>query len=130
MRDIGLRDAKLDRGLVLWFPAPASFTGEDMAWAAAVCSARKACNLAASVLSCKASMYDQRTSLSDQVVDDVRRVLGEKVYTTIIPRNVRVAESPSHGKPVLLYDYRCSGSQAYIQLASEVIERERRMRAA
>jgi len=76
------------------------------------------------------TMYDQRTSLSDQVVDDVRRVLGEKVYTTVIPRNVRVAESPSHGKPVLLYDYRCSGSQAYIQLASEVIERERRMRAA
>ena len=61
---------------------------------------------------------------------DVRQVLGEKVYTTMIPRNVRVAESPSHGKPVLLYDYRCSGSQAYIQLASEVIERERRMRAA
>ncbi|HXG78970.1 MAG TPA: ParA family protein [Methyloceanibacter sp.] len=76
------------------------------------------------------TMYDQRTSLSDQVVDDVRRVLGEKVYTTVIPRNVRVAESPSHGKPVLLYDYRCTGSQAYIQLASEVIERERRMRAA
>jgi chromosome partitioning protein len=76
------------------------------------------------------TMYDQRTSLSDQVVEDVRRVLGDKVYTTIIPRNVRVAESPSHGKPVLLYDYRCSGSQAYIQLASEVIERERRMRAA
>jgi len=76
------------------------------------------------------TMYDQRTSLSDQVVDDVRRVLGDKVYATIIPRNVRVAESPSHGKPVLLYDYRCSGSQAYIQLASEVIERERQMRAA
>jgi chromosome partitioning protein len=76
------------------------------------------------------TMYDQRTSLSDQVVDDVRRVLGDKVYATIIPRNVRVAESPSHGKPVLLYDYRCSGSQAYIRLASEVIERERRMRAA
>jgi chromosome partitioning protein len=76
------------------------------------------------------TMYDQRTSLSDQVVDDVRRVLGEKVYATVIPRNVRVAESPSHGKPVLLYDYRCSGSQAYIRLASEVIERERRMRAA
>ena len=76
------------------------------------------------------TMYDQRTSLSDQVVEDVRRVLGEKVYATIIPRNVRVAESPSHGKPVLLYDYRCTGSQAYIQLASEVIERERRMRAA
>jgi chromosome partitioning protein len=76
------------------------------------------------------TMYDQRTTLADQVVDDVRRVLGDKVYATIIPRNVRVAESPSHGKPVLLYDYRCSGSQAYIRLASEVIERERRMRAA
>jgi chromosome partitioning protein len=76
------------------------------------------------------TMYDQRTSLSEQVVDDVRRVLGDKVYATIIPRNVRVAESPSHGKPVLLYDYRCSGSQAYIRLASEVIERERRIRAA
>ena len=76
------------------------------------------------------TMYDQRTSLADQVVDDVRRVLGDKVYATIIPRNVRIAESPSHGKPVLLYDYRCSGSQAYIRLASEVIERERRMRAA
>jgi chromosome partitioning protein len=76
------------------------------------------------------TMYDQRTSLSDQVVEDVRRVLGEKVYATIIPRNVRVAESPSHGKPVLLYDYRCTGSQAYIRLASEVIERERRIRAA
>ncbi|MEM7192951.1 MAG: ParA family protein [Pseudomonadota bacterium] len=76
------------------------------------------------------TMYDQRTSLSDQVVEDVRAVLGDKVYTTVIPRNVRVAESPSHGKPVLLYDYKCTGSQAYIQLASEVIERERRIRAA
>ena len=76
------------------------------------------------------TMYDQRPSLSDQVVDDVRAVLGDKVYTTVIPRNVRVAESPSHGKPVLLYDYKCTGSQAYIQLASEVIERERRIRAA
>nr|MDJ0511906.1 chromosome partitioning protein ParA [Methyloceanibacter sp.] len=65
-----------------------------------------------------------------QVVQDVRDVLGDKVYTTVIPRNVRVAESPSHGKPVLLYDYKCSGSQAYIQLASEVIERERRIKAA
>ena len=75
-------------------------------------------------------MYDQRTSLSDQVMEDVRAVLGDKVYSTVIPRNVRVAESPSHGKPVLLYDYKCTGSQAYIQLASEVIERERRMCAA
>jgi len=76
------------------------------------------------------TMYDQRTSLSDQVVQDVRDVLGDKVYETVIPRNVRVAESPSHGKPVLLYDYKCTGSQAYIQLASEVIERERRIKAA
>ena len=76
------------------------------------------------------TMYDQRTSLSDLVVDDVRRALGDKVFTTVIPRNVRVAESPSHGKPVLLYDYRCAGSQAYINLASEVIERERGVRAA
>ena len=72
-----------------------------------------------------------RLGLETEVTaDDVRRVLGDKVYATIIPRNVRIAESPSHGKPVLLYDYRCSGSQAYIRLASEVIERERRMRAA
>src|SRR5690349_5077746 len=76
------------------------------------------------------TMYDQRTSLSDQVVEDVRRVLGDKVYATIITRNVRVAESPSHGKPVLLHDYRCSGSQAYSKRAAAVIERERRMRAA
>jgi chromosome partitioning protein len=76
------------------------------------------------------TMYDQRTSLSEQVVQDVRGYMGDKVYRTVIPRNVRIAESPSHGKPVLLYDYRCPGSQAYIQLASEVIERERRIRAA
>jgi chromosome partitioning protein len=76
------------------------------------------------------TMYDQRTALSDQVVEDVRGALGDKVYATVIPRNVRVAESPSHGKPVLLYDYRCAGSQAYIKLASEVIERERRTQAA
>ena len=74
------------------------------------------------------TMYDKRNSLSAQVAEDVRNVLGDKVYQTIIPRNVRVSEAPSHGKPVLLYDQRCAGSQAYIRLASEIIKREREMR--
>ncbi len=60
----------------------------------------------------------------------MRRFMGEKVYDTMIPRNVRVSEAPSHGKPVLLYDLKCSGSQAYLRLASEVIQREKRLRAA
>lgn len=75
-------------------------------------------------------MYDPRTNLSSQVRGEVSEHMGELVFDTLIPRNVRLSEAPSHGKPVLLYDYRCSGSQAYIRLASEVIERERRMRAA
>ena len=65
-----------------------------------------------------------------QVVADVRQFMGDKVYETIIPRNVRVSEAPSHGKPVLLYDLKCTGSQAYLKLASEVIQREHRLRAA
>lgn len=76
------------------------------------------------------TMFDARNNLATQVVDDVRRFMGEKVYDTIIPRNVRISEAPSHGKPVLLYDLKCSGSQAYLKLASEVIQRERRLRAA
>jgi chromosome partitioning protein len=76
------------------------------------------------------TMFDKRNSLSDQVAQDVREVLGDKVYETVIPRNVRVSEAPSHGKPVLLYDHACVGSQAYIRLASEVIRRERGLRAA
>lgn len=71
------------------------------------------------------TMYDRRNSLTEQVADDVRSVLGEKVYQTVIPRNVRISEAPSHGRPVLLYDHTCVGSQAYIKLASEVIQRER-----
>lgn len=71
------------------------------------------------------TMYDNRNKLSSQVVDDVRSVMGDMVYKTIIPRNVRISEAPSHGKPVLLYDYKCQGSRAYLQLASEVIQRER-----
>lgn len=76
------------------------------------------------------TMFDRRNSLSEQVAQDVRDVLGEKVYQTVIPRNVRIAEAPSHGKPVLLYDYACAGSQAYVRLASEIIRRERELRAA
>jgi len=69
------------------------------------------------------TMYDQRNNLSDMVAADVRRHFGAKVYTTMIPRNVRISEAPSHGMPVLLYDPRCAGSQAYIQLAGEMIRR-------
>ena len=64
------------------------------------------------------------------MAQDVRSVLGDKVYDTVIPRNVRISEAPSHGKPVLLYDADCWGAQAYIKLASEVIRRERDLRAA
>ncbi len=71
------------------------------------------------------TMFDPMNSLSSQVATDVRSYLGEKVYDTVIPRNVRVSEAPSHGKPVLLYDLKCTGSQAYLKLASEVIQRER-----
>jgi chromosome partitioning protein len=76
------------------------------------------------------TMYDPRNSFAGQVVADVRAFMGDKVYDTVIPRNVRVSEAPSHGKPVLLYDLKCSGSQAYLKLASEVIQREGRWRAA
>jgi chromosome partitioning protein len=66
------------------------------------------------------TMYDQRNNLSEQVAADVRRHFGDKVYATMIPRNVRVSEAPSHGLPALLYDPRCAGSQAYAQLAAEM----------
>lgn len=76
------------------------------------------------------TMFDPRNKLATQVVADVRGHMGEKVYDTVIPRNVRVSEAPSYGKPALLYDLRCAGSQAYLKLASEIIQRERRIRAA
>jgi len=76
------------------------------------------------------TMHDARTSLSKEVESEVRAFFGTKVYATMIRRNVRVAEAPSHGKPILLYDYDCHGSQDYIKLAHEVIERERQLRAA
>jgi chromosome partitioning protein len=71
------------------------------------------------------TMYDRRNNLCDMVARDVRAHMGAAVYDTVIPRNVRVSEAPSHGKPVLLYDFRCAGSQAYINLAREVLRRER-----
>ncbi len=76
------------------------------------------------------TMYDRRNSLSSQVEQDVRAHFGEKVYKTVIPRNVRVSEAPSFGKPALVYDINCTGSQAYMRLASELIGRERDRRAA
>ena len=76
------------------------------------------------------TMYDRRNNLSDQVAADVRGFMGDKVYDTVIPRNIRVSEAPSHGKPVLLYDLTCAGSQAYVHLASEVLRRERRRAAS
>jgi chromosome partitioning protein len=73
------------------------------------------------------TMYDSRNNLSAQVVADVREFMGRKVYETIIPRNVRVSEAPSYGKPVLVYDLKCSGSEAYLRLATEVIQREKEL---
>ncbi len=71
------------------------------------------------------TMYDKRNNLSDMVASDVREHFGSKVYKTVIPRNVRVSEAPSHGKPVLLYDVKSSGAEAYIRMAKEMLKRER-----
>jgi chromosome partitioning protein len=76
------------------------------------------------------TMFDKRNKLSDQVAADVRSHLGDKVYNTVIPRNVRISEAPSHGLPALVYDLKCPGSQAYIKLAGELIQRERVRTAA
>ncbi len=73
------------------------------------------------------TMFDARNNLSGQVVADVREFMGSKVYDTVIPRNVRVSEAPSYGKPVLVYDLKCVGSEAYLKLATEVIQREREL---
>ena len=75
------------------------------------------------------TMFDSRNNLSNQVVADVRQFMGSKVYNTMIPRNVRISEAPSYGKPVLVYDLKCAGSDAYLKLATEVIQRERELLA-
>ena len=76
------------------------------------------------------TMFDARNNLSNQVVADVRQHMGSKVYDTVIPRNVRISEAPSYGKPVLVYDLKCVGSEAYLKLATEIIQREKALRAA
>lgn len=91
---------------------------------------KRAFNPTLALLGIVLTMYDRRNSLSDQVAADVRNFLGDLVYDTVIPRNVRVSEAPSHGKPVLLYDTRCIGARSYISLASELLRRERARAAA
>ncbi|CAN7176391.1 ParA family protein [Pararhizobium sp. LjRoot235] len=91
---------------------------------------RRSINPALDIQGIVLTMFDSRNNLAQQVVNDVRTHLGEKVYHTLIPRNVRVSEAPSYGKPAILYDLKCAGSQAYLQLASEVLQRERQRKAA
>ena len=86
--------------------------------------ARKAFNPTLEIQGIVLTMFDKRNNLSDQVANDVREYFGDVVYKTIIPRNVRVSEAPSHGRPVLVYDMRCAGSKAYLSLAGEVLKRE------
>ena len=83
-----------------------------------------------SILGVVLTMYDRRNRLTDQVADDVRACLGKAVFDTVIPRNVRLSEAPSHGLPALIYDHRCAGSEAYMALASELIGRLPRMKEA
>jgi chromosome partitioning protein len=85
---------------------------------------RRSFNAALEVQGVLLTMFDRRNNLAQQVATDVRGFLGRRVYDTVIPRNVRVSEAPSHGMPVLLYDFRCPGAQAYVQLAGEVLRRE------
>jgi chromosome partitioning protein len=75
------------------------------------------------------TMFDSRNNLSNQVVADVRQFMGGKVYDTMIPRNARISEAPSYGKPVLVYDLKCVGSEAYLRLATEIIQREKALKA-
>ena len=84
---------------------------------------RQRFNPGLSILGVALTMYDRRNRLTDQVSADVRAVLGKVVFETVIPRNVRLSEAPSHGLPALIYDHRCSGSQAYIALARELLVR-------
>ena len=76
-----------------------------------------------SILGVALTMFDRRNSLSKQVAEDVRACLGPAVFETVVPRNVRLSEAPSHGLPALIYDLRCSGSEAYVGLARELIAR-------
>lgn len=86
---------------------------------------RRTVNLELDIQGIILTMFNSRNSLSQQVVSDVRKNLGEKVYNTFIPRNVRISEAHSYGKPAIIYDLKCAGSQDYLKLASEIIQQER-----
>lgn len=75
------------------------------------------------------TMYDKRNKLTEQVEEDVRNCLGGRVFKTVIPRNVRISEAPSHGVPAIIYDHKCSGSLAYVHLAKELIQRHKNLAA-
>ena len=85
---------------------------------------RSSLNPQLDILGIVLTMFDSRNKLSIQVVEDIRGTMGRKVYETMIPRNVRLSESPSHGKPAIIYDAHCAGSKAYLRLATEIIHRE------
>jgi len=91
---------------------------------------RDACNPRLEIKGVVLTMHDKRNSLSDQVSAEVRGFFGAKVYQTVIPRNVRLSEAPSFGKPAILYDSKCAGSEAYIRLAQEMLDRDREKRNA
>jgi len=97
---------------------------------ATVASVKSALNPALIIQGIVLTMHDARNNLSNQVVADVRQNSKEKVYSTVIPRNVRVSEAPSYGKPVLVYDLKCVGSEAYLRLATEIIAREKELIAS
>lgn len=85
---------------------------------------REALNPALEISGVVMTMYDERTNLSRQVVDEVRGVFGDRVFRTLVPRNVRLGEAPSHGKPIFLYDIRSRGAEAYLDLAKEYLDHE------
>jgi chromosome partitioning protein len=84
---------------------------------------RVAFNPELAILGVALTMFDRRNRLSQQVSDDVRACLGEVVFETVVPRNVRLSEAPSHGLPALIYDLKCPGSEAYVSLARELMAR-------
>jgi len=84
---------------------------------------RVAFNPELSILGVALTMFDRRNNLSQAVAEDVRACLGEAVFETVVPRNVRLSEAPSHGLPALIYDLRCPGSEAYVRLARELLQR-------
>lgn len=90
---------------------------------------RVAFNPDLSILGVALTMFDRRNNLSQQVADDVRACLGNAVFETVVPRNVRLSEAPSHGLPALIYDLKCPGSEAYLRLAREIMARLPRLKA-